>query len=166
MTLLSSSPSNVSSSTTRSTTSAEVVSAAGFLVVTGIAILCSRNKEFFNFTTSRGEKAKGKERDDSTLTGRHSSRHSKAMSDSEADVTEMDKPPPAYAWEPATSPLSNNLVGLPLQTANSSSGNKSLERTIQTRHVLVNEDDESLHFLASMSFANGGIRAPSCPCCL
>ena len=26
-------------------------------------------------------------------------------------------------------------------------------------------EQEQLHFLAQMSFANGGMRAPSCPCC-
>jgi hypothetical protein len=34
-----------------------------------------------------------------------------------------------------------------------------------TRHITGDEAEKSLAFFASMTFANGGLRAPSFPCC-
>ena len=39
--------------------------------------------------------------------------------------------------------------------------------TPRQKHKNGNDDDELLvDFLASMSFANGGLRSPTCPCCI
>jgi hypothetical protein len=64
---------------------------------------------------------------------------------------------PTFAWEVA--PIAKD--------ANSSVGTLSLpERLITTRHISGDKEAEkTLEFFATMTFANGGLRAPSCPCC-
>jgi hypothetical protein len=75
---------------------------------------------------------------------------------------------PTFAWE--TAPIvvrdEKSSVGAPLTSSNSNQQNKSpSERLITTRHISGDEAEKSLEFFASMTFANGGLRAPSCPCC-
>jgi hypothetical protein len=64
---------------------------------------------------------------------------------------------PRFAWEVA--PIAKD--------AKSSVGTPSPpERLITTRHISGDKEAEkTLEFFATMTFANGGLRAPSCPCC-
>jgi hypothetical protein len=64
---------------------------------------------------------------------------------------------PTFAWEVA--PIAKDeksSVGTPSPP----------ERLITTRHISGDQEaDKTLEFFATMTFANGGLRAPSCPCC-
>jgi hypothetical protein len=74
---------------------------------------------------------------------------------------------PTFAWE--TAPIAKDeksSVGTPAASSSSNQQNKSpSERLMTTRHITGDEAEKSLEFFASMTFANGGLRAPSCPCC-
>lgn len=54
-------------------------------------------------------------------------------------------------------------------TKNSSSGTKCKDRTFEikqkTKFIITQHEKEQLSFLSSMTFASGGLRSPSCPCC-
>jgi len=39
------------------------------------------------------------------------------------------------------------------------------QRITKTRKLSAQKQQQQLDFLSSMTFSNGGIRAPSCPCC-
>jgi hypothetical protein len=68
---------------------------------------------------------------------------------------------PMFAWEMA--PIAKDEKS---SAYGSNQQNKSpSERLITTRHITGDEAEKSLEFFASMTFANGGLRAPSCPCC-
>jgi hypothetical protein len=65
---------------------------------------------------------------------------------------------PPFPWE--SSKLSDNSEG--------SGGSK---RTINPHHhpskkISPSEAVQQLEFLSNMTFANGGLRAPNCPCCV
>ncbi len=76
---------------------------------------------------------------------------------------------PTFAWE--TAPIPNDAKSsVGTSSASSSSSNQQNksppERLITTRHITGDEEAEkTLAFFATMTFANGGLRAPSCPCC-
>jgi hypothetical protein len=72
---------------------------------------------------------------------------------------------PTFAWE--TAPMAKDEKSSDgALSASSNQQNKSpSERLITTRHITGDEAEKSLEFFASMTFANGGLRAPSCPCC-
>jgi hypothetical protein len=84
---------------------------------------------------------------------------------SEKNITALAVP--TFAWERA--PIAKDEKssgGTPLTSSNSNQQEKTpLERLITTRHITGDEAEKSLEFFASMTFANGGLRAPSCPCC-
>jgi hypothetical protein len=80
----------------------------------------------------------------------------------EKNVTALSVP--TFAWE--TAPIAKSSAGAPSASSSNSQQNKSpSERLITTRHITGDEAEKSLEFFASMTFANGGLRAPSCPCC-
>jgi hypothetical protein len=76
---------------------------------------------------------------------------------------------PTFAWEVV--PIAKDeksSVGAP--SASSSSKNQQNksppERLVTIRHITGDKEAEkTLEIFASMTFANGGLRAPSCPCC-
>jgi hypothetical protein len=77
---------------------------------------------------------------------------------------------PTFAWEVVPTQDEKSSVGTPSASSSSSSGNQQNnsppERLITTRHITGDKEAEkTLAFFASMTFANGGLRAPSCPCC-
>jgi hypothetical protein len=63
-----------------------------------------------------------------------------------------------YPWEPKEKVNQNNH-----QNNHSSYINKAKVPS----HISTSQDDakNQLQFLSSMTFANGGLREPSCPCC-
>lgn len=64
-----------------------------------------------------------------------------------------------FPWEPINQPPSDPPLSPSITTANTPSTTDS--------KINNNTPQEQLHFLAQMTFANGGgIRAPSCPCCI
>ena len=71
---------------------------------------------------------------------------------------EEEAPPPSsselFPWEPNNTSLSD--TNLP------SSSSPPQERKLQPS---TSSAEEQLQFLACMTFANGGLRSPSCPCC-
>ena len=68
---------------------------------------------------------------------------------------------PAFPWEPKAS----EVTGQHLETENKAQSEIGANRI--RKHHSINSADASkqLDFLASMTFANGGIRPPNCPCC-
>jgi hypothetical protein len=76
------------------------------------------------------------------------------------------RPLPRFAWEAAPFASNDKSSAAPPVV---SQQNKSMpERLITARHITGSSQDseKSLEFLAGMTFANGGLRAPSCPCCI
>jgi hypothetical protein len=79
------------------------------------------------------------------------------------DTTESPLPP--FPWEPAK--VGNNLIQDVYRephTQNIVAEASSLE--CKERQPQNSMRSQQLDLLASMTFANGGLRAPSCPCCL
>lgn len=75
---------------------------------------------------------------------------------------------PRFAWEPVVVTHTIDTKTTPVASEQQQSLlQKPAERSITTRHVdqKQEEQESSLEFLSSMSFANGGLRSPSCPCC-
>ena len=73
---------------------------------------------------------------------------------------------PTFAWETAPIAKDEKLsVGGPSASSSNQQNKSPSERLISTRHISGDEAEKSLDFFASMTFANGGLRAPSCPCC-
>ena len=59
-----------------------------------------------------------------------------------------------FPWEPEEDDDDDDaMITIPKANTNKSDDSKETK-------------DRQLDFLASMTFANGGIRAPSCPCCI
>lgn len=70
---------------------------------------------------------------------------------------------PTFAWETAT--IAKDEKSL-VSSTNEHNKKSPPVRLITTRHISgEKEAEKTLDFLASMTFANGGLRAPSCPCC-
>eukprot|EP00986_Skeletonema_menzelii_P012270 scaffold6699_cov80-Skeletonema_menzelii.AAC.3 len=63
--------------------------------------------------------------------------------------------PESFPWEP-------NINTSLSDTSLPSSSSPPQEGTNQTSNT---REEEQLQFLACMTFANGGLRSPSCPCC-
>ena len=69
---------------------------------------------------------------------------------------ESQSPPPiSFPWEPNNAALSDTTLP------------SSSSQTQETKHQTSNNTraEEQLQFLACMTFVNGGLRSPSCPCC-
>lgn len=65
----------------------------------------------------------------------------------EDDIQSNDSTPPRFPWEPAEGTVSRAAL-----------------LSSKPRHMA--DQCKELDFLATMTFANGGIRSPSCPCCI
>jgi hypothetical protein len=76
---------------------------------------------------------------------------------------------PTFAWETAPIAKQDEKLSVGTLSASNSSNQQNTsppERLITTRHITGDKEAEkTLEFFASMTFANGGLRAPSCPCC-
>ena len=74
---------------------------------------------------------------------------------------------PLFPWEPSLTKKSNMQQQKEEEALLSLCSSSPKQKT--TASLLYNDDSqrerEEIDFLASMTFANGGLRAPSCPCC-
>lgn len=79
---------------------------------------------------------------------------------------------PSFPWEPAagatkTSISTDSARHLFMSNAHHDDDDDDDNDEIYTLHdKKVASQQHQLEFLASMTFANGGLRAPSCPCCI
>jgi hypothetical protein len=84
-------------------------------------------------------------------------------SDDEFNWGDNDDPDsvPAFPWEPKKTAATK-----PKYMFRDRFDSEHERKMTRKKHP-INTDDASkqLDFLASMTFANGGIRAPNCPCC-
>lgn len=128
---------------------------------------------------------KGEDKKDKTNDGEHDSRRQPTIGEGmsvdgydaenkndDGDTTKELR----FPWEPnyvqngrnnnctresrKTDPEKDHLSGSPPMTASNSFRGRHGTRTTERSSM------EELDFLASMTFANGGIRSPSCPCCV
>jgi len=67
--------------------------------------------------------------------------------------------PDPFPWEPNKSTSSTDT-----DTSNTTSPNAITKHHPIITNSTANEEQQ-LHFLSQMTFANGGLRSPSCPCC-
>ncbi|CAB9496973.1 expressed unknown protein [Seminavis robusta] len=74
------------------------------------------------------------------------------------DSQTAPQPPPRFPWEPIQEGGREEIDGttMPPLTTKVHRPSKPVEDSTGIQ----------LQFLAQMTFANGGIRAPSCPCCI
>eukprot|EP00984_Skeletonema_dohrnii_P000470 scaffold161_cov121-Skeletonema_dohrnii-CCMP3373.AAC.3 len=87
------------------------------------------------------------------LSWRHISASLQKEEEEEAPPLSSSEP---FPWEPNNTPISLSGTNLP------SSSSPPQERKLQPS---TSSAEEQLQFLACMTFANGGLRSPSCPCC-
>jgi hypothetical protein len=68
--------------------------------------------------------------------------------------------PDPFPWEPKST---TSLTDTDTDISN------SLPNSITKHHPIITNsnanEEQQLHFLSQMTFANGGLRSPSCPCC-
>ncbi len=89
------------------------------------------------------------------LTRRHISISLKIEEEQEEKAPPLSSPDP-YPWEPNNNTSPSNTITLP------SYSSPPQEKRHQPSNPSV---EEQLQFLACMTFANGGLRSPTCPCC-
>ena len=72
-----------------------------------------------------------------------------------------------FPWEPRPISELNSKVGgdEEIFANEKSAGNKMPSMAIHIPNAVPSDAQAQLKFLASMTFANGGLRQPSCPCC-
>ena len=76
-------------------------------------------------------------------------------SDNALKSTDTDDVIGPFPWEPKLS-----------KDSSSASAESNKTDDTRKRHHITRNQNQELDFLASMTFANGGLRAHSCPCCV
>lgn len=81
-----------------------------------------------------------------------------------------------FPWEPNYKPIGSRIdPSEKSQSLNSEKEGKAVPLSSMAlnishlghkRRMIKQSQTEELDFLASMTFANGGLRSPSCPCCV
>jgi hypothetical protein len=66
----------------------------------------------------------------------------------------------SFPWEPSRTTSTTTMM-----TPGNAMQQQQQQRKNDSRNKFQQEQQQELHFLASMSFANGGLRTPTCRCC-
>ena len=76
--------------------------------------------------------------------------------DPPANLTVNNAGTVSFPWEPSRSTSPTTMPGNAMQQQHHKDNSTKFQQE---------QEQQELHFLASMSFANGGLRTPTCRCC-